>query len=74
VSLFSLVVEPFDVIKHVGSGFGSGQVSFSIHPFPLQHTKEAFRCGIVVTAADCAHAADDAVRSQEQLVFMAGVL
>jgi len=74
MSLFFLVVEPFDAIKNVRSSFSSGQVSFPIHSFPFQNIKEAFCSGIVITADNCAHASDDMMRSQEQLVFMAAVL
>jgi hypothetical protein len=67
-------VEPLDVVEDISPGLGSGPVLFSINPFSLEHSEEAFGCSIVGAGSNRTHAADQIVAVQEALIFLAGEL
>jgi hypothetical protein len=64
-SLEKRVVEPLDVIENIGPGFWRHQSAPPIGPLTFELAEEAFRHSIVAAVTHIAHAADDAVISQQ---------
>src|SRR4051795_11330299 len=58
------VVEPLDVVEHVGSCLIPGGISFALDAFGLQRREEALHRRVVPHVAGSTHAADDAAVSQ----------
>ena len=69
-----LVVEPLDVIEHVGPGGVSGSVDLAADAFGLKRREEALHCGVVPDIAGPAHRAVDAIVGHQPLELLAGVL
>jgi hypothetical protein len=68
------VVEPFDVVEHVGAAFLSGLVNPSAQAFGLQGGEEALHGGIILTVTAFARTAYDPSIGQHHLELLAGVL
>ena len=60
-------MEPFDVIEANSPGFGTRLVVTADAPFAFAHAEEALGGGIVGTAADRAHTADEIVTHEKAL-------
>ena len=68
------VVEPFDVIKHIGTCLPSGLIDFPGCAFSLERTEEALHSRFIPDLASSAHAACDALFLEQLLKVLAGVL
>lgn len=68
------IVEPLNVIEHIGPGFIAGSVDLSICTLGLQRGEEAFHGGIVPAVAPATHAALDSLVREQLLKRLAGVL
>ena len=68
------IIEALDVIEHVGFGLVSRAVRFVHRALGLQRGEETLHCGIVPDIAGSAHAASDAVVSQEALERLTRIL
>jgi hypothetical protein len=54
-------MEALDVVENINPSFRTGLITTSIHTFSFQLTEEALNSGIISTAANSAHAADQIV-------------
>src|SRR5690606_24819790 len=68
------IVEPFDVIEHIGACFISGFVSFPMHPLDLHGREEALHGCVVPAISLATHTAGDTLIGQQPLEILAGVL
>jgi len=68
------VVEPLDVVEHVGAAFISGSLNASVQPFGFQRGEEALHGGIIPAVPALAHAAHDPGVGQQHLELLTGVL
>ncbi len=67
------VVEPFDVVEHLGACGVLGGVDPPPDPLAFEQTEEALHRGIVMAVATSTHAAHQAVGHQETAPVIAGV-
>ena len=75
MALFSeRVVEPLDVVEHVGPSFFSRAVDAARATLGLQRREEIFHCCVVPALAAAAHAACDVLALKQLLEVVAGVL
>src|SRR5437588_11846849 len=70
----SRVVEPFDVIEDVRASFVSCAIPAAIHALNLERGEEAFHRRIVPAITATAHAATNAMLSQQSLELLRRVL
>ena len=68
------VVEPLDVVEHVGPGFFSRAVDGARAALRLQRREEALHCRVVPALAAAGHAACDVLTLEQLLEVVAGVL
>lgn len=68
------IVDPFDIVKDIHSGFRSSQIVTPMDSFPFQQPKEAFRDRVVITIANPTHTAHNFMRFQELLKCMGRIL
>jgi len=68
------IVEPLDVVKHIGSRLIACAVPRSVRSFHLQRREEALHRGIVPTLALPAHAAGNALIGKQPLEVFGRVL
>lgn len=68
------VIEPFYVVKDLGSALILGLVNAPVQSFGLQDGEETLYGGIIPAVASLAHAAHDTGVYQQQLELFAGVL
>ncbi len=67
----SRIVEPLDVVKHVGFGSIQRWVVMTVDSFALEHSEEPLAGGVVAAVADGTHLAQQRVLPQESLVVPA---
>jgi hypothetical protein len=68
------IVEPLNVVEHVGSGVVACPVDFSSDPFGLERGEEALDGGVVLDVPGTAHGADDAIVGHQALERLARIL
>ena len=67
----SRIMEPFDVVENISSGFITCSVSAMIRLLSLEHAEESLAGRIVTTVTDSAHGTDERIALQEALVVTA---
>jgi hypothetical protein len=65
---FCRIIESFDIVEHIASGFGTRQVLAPVASFAFHLTEEALSRRVVSTGADGAHTADQVVAFQDSFV------
>ena len=65
------IVEPLDVVEHVGPGFVSRSIADAVDALPLEQAEEALDRRIVITITTITYAAADAIRFKYILVVIA---
>ena len=68
------VIEPFDVIKNVGSGRFPGEIPWASDPFTFEPSEEAFHRRIIEAIPFRTQRALDPVLTPQRLKSVAGVL
>ena len=68
------IIEPFDVIKNVGSGLFPGEIPLAIDPFTFEQGEEAFHRRVIETIPFRIQRTLDPVLTQQRLKSVAGVL
>src|SRR5690606_35292180 len=68
------VVEPLDVVEHVGPSLVPGPIHLSIRAFGLERLEEALHRRVVPAIAGSAHAASNPHLVEQALELVAGVL
>lgn len=68
------VVEQLDVIEHIRTSLGPGQVDPALDPFALEQLKAAFHHCVVVAVTTPAHAGLESMGFQEVLPVVAAEL
>ena len=68
------VIEPFDVIKNIGSGRFPGEIPWASDPFTFEPSEEAFHRRIIKAISFRTQRASDAVLTPQRLKGVAGVL
>ena len=68
------IVEPLDVVEHIGPGLVSRPVQFSRRPLGLERREEAYHRRIIPDVAGARQAARDAMFCHQALALLARVL
>ena len=68
------VIEPFDVIKDVGSGLFPGEIPLASDPFTFKQGEEAFHGRVIETIPFRTQRALNPMLTQQRLKSVAGVL
>ena len=68
------VVEPFNVVKHIGACLLSGSIDLPGCAFGLERTEEALNGRVIPDLASPAHAACSALFLEQLLEVLTGVL